>query len=67
MLRHGVPAPDIAATLGLDTRALVSRRWAMLEQLIAAPERLEERRFDLPDHVIRNTSLPRAMTSPAWS
>jgi DNA-binding NarL/FixJ family response regulator len=67
MLRHGVPAAEIAETLGLAPRALVSRRWAMLEQLIAAPERLEERRFDLPGHVIRNTSLPRAITSPAWS
>jgi DNA-binding NarL/FixJ family response regulator len=65
MLRHGVPAADIAATLGIDARTLATRRWAMLEQLLTAPQRLEERRFGLPGHTIRTTSLSRAMTSPA--
>jgi DNA-binding NarL/FixJ family response regulator len=67
MLRHGVPAADIAGTLGIEPSVVATRRWAMLEELLAAPERLEERRFDLPDHVIRSRSLPRAITSPARS
>jgi DNA-binding NarL/FixJ family response regulator len=35
MLRHGVAAAEIAATLGLTDKGLVARRWAMMEALTA--------------------------------
>jgi DNA-binding NarL/FixJ family response regulator len=44
MLRHGVPAADVAATLGIDAAALVARRWAMLEALTAPPDHRDEPR-----------------------
>jgi DNA-binding NarL/FixJ family response regulator len=64
MLRHGVPAHEVAATLGIDGRELATRRWAMLEQLTAAPERLDERRLAPPLHAMRTASSATAITSP---
>jgi DNA-binding NarL/FixJ family response regulator len=64
MLRHGVPASEVAATLGVDGRELATRRWAMLEQLTAAPERLEERRIAPPVQAMRTASSATAITSP---
>jgi DNA-binding NarL/FixJ family response regulator len=64
MLRHGVPAHEVAATLGIDGRELATRRWAMLEVLTAAPERIEERRLAAPLHAMRTASSPSAITSP---
>jgi DNA-binding NarL/FixJ family response regulator len=65
MLRHGVPAADVAATLGIDGAELAIRRWAMLEVLTAAPERIEQRRFAAPPlHAMRTASSATAITSP---
>lgn len=39
MLAHAVPAPEVAATLGLEPEWLTARRWAMLARLgEAAPQ-----------------------------
>jgi hypothetical protein len=64
MLRHGVPADEIAATLGVAGGDLVTRRWAMLELMTAAPERLESRRFGETVQAMRTASSPSAITSP---
>jgi DNA-binding NarL/FixJ family response regulator len=64
MLRHGVPAPEVAATLGIDGGELATRRWAMLELLTAAPERIEARLIAPPVHPMRTASSPSAITSP---
>jgi DNA-binding NarL/FixJ family response regulator len=64
MLRHGVPAPDVAATLGIDRAELATRRWAMLELLTSAPERIAERRFAAPPQAMRTLSSSTAITSP---
>jgi DNA-binding NarL/FixJ family response regulator len=64
MLRHGVPADEIAATLGVAGGDLVIRRWAMLELMTAAPERLESRRFGGTVQAMRTASSPSAITSP---
>jgi DNA-binding NarL/FixJ family response regulator len=64
MLRHGVPAPDVAATLGIDRAELATRRWAMLELLTSAPDRIEKRRFAAPPQAMRTLSSPTAITSP---
>jgi len=64
MLRHGVPADEIAATLGVAGGDLVIRRWAMLELLTAAPERIEGRRFGGGVQEMRTASSPSAITSP---
>jgi len=39
MLIHGIPPNEIAATLTIDERWLVARRWAMLERLAGKPAR----------------------------
>lgn len=39
MLAHGIPPAEIAATLTMDARWLVARRWAMLERLARKPAR----------------------------
>ncbi len=57
MLRHGVDAGEIAATLGLDDTTLVSRRGAMLESLSPAPDDRSEPRPIPWIHTTR-TSLP---------
>jgi DNA-binding NarL/FixJ family response regulator len=67
MLRHGVPANEIAATLGVAIGELAIRRWAMLEVLMAAPDRREQPRISPPAHPMRTASSPTAMTSPGWS
>jgi DNA-binding NarL/FixJ family response regulator len=67
MLRHGVPADEIATTLGVDGRDLATRRWAMLELMTAAPERIEEPRTAAPVQAMRTASSPSAITSPGWS
>jgi DNA-binding NarL/FixJ family response regulator len=64
MLRHGVPAPEVAATLGVGPGELATRRWAMLQLLTAAPERIDERRVAAPVQAIRTVSSPSAITSP---
>jgi DNA-binding NarL/FixJ family response regulator len=64
MLRHGVPAPEVAATLGIDAGELAARRWAMLELLTAAPERIEQRRSAPALQAMRTASSPSAITSP---
>jgi DNA-binding NarL/FixJ family response regulator len=67
MLRHGVPATDIAATLGLDDTELLTRRWAMLELMTAAPARAAEPRVATAAQAMRTASSARAITSPGWS
>ncbi|HEX2105151.1 MAG TPA: response regulator transcription factor [Solirubrobacteraceae bacterium] len=64
MLRHGVPAAEIAATLGLDAAELATRRWAMLELLTAVPERIERRGAAPAVQAMRTASSPSAITSP---
>jgi DNA-binding NarL/FixJ family response regulator len=64
MLRHGVPAPELAATLGIDGAELATRRWAMLETLTAAPERIHARRFAAPPQAMRTASSATAISSP---
>jgi len=64
MLRHGVPASEVAVTLGIGGGELATRRWAMLELLTAAPERIAERRTALPVHAMRTASFPSAISSP---
>jgi DNA-binding NarL/FixJ family response regulator len=64
MLRHGVPADEVAATLGIDARELATRRWGMLEILTAPPERIDERRLAPPLHAMRTASSATAITSP---
>jgi len=64
MLRHGVPAPEVAATLGIDRGELATRRWAMLELLTSAPDRGQERRVAAPAQAMRTLSSPTAITSP---
>ena len=39
MLAHDIPPAEIAATLAIDERWLVARRWAMLERLAGKPAR----------------------------
>lgn len=39
MLAHGIPPSEIAATLTMDERWLIARRWAMLEPLAGKPAR----------------------------
>jgi DNA-binding NarL/FixJ family response regulator len=39
MLAHNIPPAEIAATLTIDDRWLVARRWAMLERLAGKPAR----------------------------
>jgi DNA-binding NarL/FixJ family response regulator len=39
MLVHGIPPSEIAATLTMDERWLLARRWAMLERLAGKPAR----------------------------
>jgi DNA-binding NarL/FixJ family response regulator len=67
MLRHAVPADEIAATLGLEPGALAIRRWAMLEALTTAPARRDERRPAAAAQATRTLSSPTAMVSPGWS
>jgi DNA-binding NarL/FixJ family response regulator len=67
MLRHGVPAAEIAATLGVDAAALAIRRWAMLEALVGAPEDRGVPRTMPRLHAIRTFSPSTATTSPGWS
>jgi DNA-binding NarL/FixJ family response regulator len=67
MLRHGVPADEIAATLGLDDTALVVRRWGMLEALQGAPDHRGEPRRLPRIQATRISSPAAAMTSPGWS
>jgi DNA-binding NarL/FixJ family response regulator len=67
MLRHGVAATEIAATVGIDDTALVARRWAMLEALSAAPDRRGEPRTVPRIQTIRSASPSTATSSPGWS
>ena len=39
MLAHDIPASEVAATLTMDERWLIARRWAMLERLAGKPAR----------------------------
>jgi DNA-binding NarL/FixJ family response regulator len=67
MLRHGVPADEIAATLGIDDTELVARRWGMLESLSAAPDRRGEPRTMPRIQTIRSASASTATSSPGRS
>jgi DNA-binding NarL/FixJ family response regulator len=67
MLRHGVPADEIGATLGIDDTELVARRWAMLESLSASPDRRSEPRTMPRLQTIRSLSASTATSSPGRS
>jgi DNA-binding NarL/FixJ family response regulator len=67
MLRHGVPADEIAATLGIDETELVARRWAMLESLSSSPDRRSEPRTMPRLQTIRSASASTATSSPGLS
>jgi DNA-binding NarL/FixJ family response regulator len=64
MLRHGVPADEIAATLRIGEAELGARRWAMLEALSAPPDRRGEPRRVPRIQTIRTLSPSAATTSP---
>ena len=57
MLVHGLPPTEIAATLTIDERWLVARRWAMLERLAGKPARRPATRSSLD-------GSPRTLTAP---
>jgi DNA-binding NarL/FixJ family response regulator len=67
MLRHGVPADEIATTLGIDGATLAARRWAMLETLLGASDAREAPRAMPRLQAIRTFSPSTATTSPGWS
>jgi DNA-binding NarL/FixJ family response regulator len=67
MLRHGVPAAEIATTLGLDAASLAARRWAMLETLRGVSDVREAPRAMPLIQAIRTVSPSTATTSPGWS
>jgi len=67
MLRHGVAADEIAATLGMERIALSTRRWAMLEVLSGSPRGDGEPRTMPRIQAIRTLSFPSTMMSPRWS
>jgi DNA-binding NarL/FixJ family response regulator len=67
MLRHGVPAAEIADTLGIDDATLAARRWAMLETLRGTFDRREAPRAMPRLQAIRTFSPSTATTSPGWS
>ena len=58
MLAHDVPPAEIAATLTIDQRWLLARRWAMLERLAGKPTRRPPARS--PD-----ADAPRAHAAPS--
>ena len=58
---------EIGATLGLDDTTLVSRRWAMLEALSAAPDHRSEPRTMPADSGDPDALSPAAISSPGWS
>jgi DNA-binding NarL/FixJ family response regulator len=67
MLRHGVPAAQIATTLGIDDATLAARRWAMLETLRGASDVREAPRAMPRLQAIRTFSPSTATSSPGWS
>jgi hypothetical protein len=67
MLRHGVPAAEIATTLGIDHATLAARRWAMLEVLLGAADGRNAPRSMPRLQAIRTFSPSTATTSPGWS
>jgi DNA-binding NarL/FixJ family response regulator len=67
MLRHGVPAADIATTLGIDGATLATRRWAMLETLLGASDIPRAPRAMPRIQAIRTVSPSTATSSPGWS
>ena len=67
MLRHGVAADEIATTLGLDDTTLMTRRWAMLEALSAAPDHRSAPRPMPRIQTIRTLSPSATISSPGWS
>jgi DNA-binding NarL/FixJ family response regulator len=66
MLRNGVPADEIAATLRIERSVLAARRWAMLEVLAGSPTGAGESRRMPRIQSIRGFSRSPATLLPRW-